>query len=179
MRKWHIARSLAITGMAILLLMIATIDAARAQQVTNDELFAAYCVGVLRERLEHDNKLIADLEKSPPEQNSCPANMTIDQCRNLALSLYRSLAAAAAADLERYQAYVLATDPNRSRATQDAVLLAAARGRTDNQACSLHLESVCGPQRPNKDLNSFAACMKVNAACERTLRCSEASALPF
>jgi hypothetical protein len=160
--------------------LVVPIGIVNAQQVSNDELFAGYCVGVLQQQIEQDNEAIVRIDTDPDFLKHCPTTVSAQDCKSKVRSAYLSMIQQTNADLGRYQAYVLATDANRSPDARDSVLLAASRGRLDQRDCVALNKGDCTALVEGANFDKAFACTKERyPVCARTFRCDEPSTLPF
>jgi hypothetical protein len=153
---------------------------ASAQPVTNDELFAGYCVGVIQQRMQEAETVIAHINADPALIENCPNKTAPTQCRDQMVEFFRSAQGNMTAELRRYQAYLLAANVSRSSEAMDGALLALSRGKQDQVDCAATSKQHCDQLFRDGQGTAWLECSRRAApACERSMRCTESNTLPF
>jgi hypothetical protein len=151
-----------------------------AQPITNDELFAGYCIGVIQQRFQEAENVIARLNSDPLFIERCPNKTRPTQCRDEMIETFRAAQGEMTAELRRYQAYAIAADVTRNPQAVDAVSLALSRGQQDQIDCSATNKQHCNHLFRDEKPDEWLECYRRAApACERAMRCNESSTLPF
>jgi hypothetical protein len=150
------------------------IDVAAAEVASDNELYAAYCIGVLQHRAEYEQGLADDKQS----QDAAMRRLLQEDTKNLNQKL------------SRFRTY-LAVRGFRPRGGRDpqaftGIQVALQRGQADVQQCDQFSEKTCTPRCPfglDGDVDAImkcvVQCLAENAACRSSERCLQADNLPF
>jgi hypothetical protein len=169
------------------------IDVAAAEVASDNELYAAYCIGVLQQTQQENRKLEAEYEQhllaDPNDKQSQ------DDARR-----FRQEADKGLKDLDqklsRFRTYLAVRGfwtGNRDQPAHTGIQVALRRGRSDVQNCYQFSEKTCTPrctserlglrlldaELPRRIIECADQCRAENAACQSSKRCQQADNLPF
>jgi hypothetical protein len=161
------------------------IDVAAAQVASDNELYAAYCLGVLQDVQQGQRKWYLEaaelMKPSPDEEN--------EEFRKDMRRAMQEDAKDLNQKLSRFRTYLgvrgFRTGGGRDQQAYTGLQVALRRGRSDTQQCSQYSEKNCAPrctlERVGLDGISKCAdqCRTESAACQSSKRCLKADTLPF
>jgi len=164
---------------AAVLLVAALSDVAAAEVASDNELYAAYCIGVLQDRQQAGRKLWAEYEQTAASQDDA---REIREARDKDLKDLDQ-------KLSRFRTYLAVRGfrPGGGRDPQafTGIQVALQRGRSVSLQCSQHHEKNCTSRcasdlvAPPGAISKCDQCRAENAECRSSERCLQADNLPF
>jgi hypothetical protein len=164
----------------ILLGVALSLDLAAAEVASDNELYAAYCIGVLQHTQQEGRKLWEEYE----QQHLADDKPSQDELRRRRQEDEKDLDQ----KLSRFRSYLAVRGfpvGNRGPQAHTGIQVALQRGQSDDQHCSQFNEKTCTPRctgqgfDPDAIIKCADQCRAENTACRSSFRCLQADNLPF
>jgi hypothetical protein len=164
------------------------IDVAAAEVASDNELYAAYCIGVVqqeqqeqrREVMEYEQHLLADPNDKQSQDDARRFRQEVDKADKEVNNLDQKIS--------RFRTYLAVRGfptGNRDRQAYTGIQVALQRGRGDVQQCYQLRQKTCTPRCTGQGftvdavIKCYDQCRAENTACQSSERCLRADNLPF